>query len=784
MSTDDIDSINQGIRKLTEIIDELLRDRRSKIGSEPLPEMSAPVSNFDVSDIQPQMDKLTKFYDEYISKFRSTLKKSGEEGKQMDREFIDQYNRLKVFFTTLRGVDRDMSKDLRDQFNTQAGSAVQSMGVILESFKNTLRVWARGRYVDKAEAEDKDRVLGKIIGRNIEIVQGKEKRQFGPFFRIYDPRSTNGDVFYGNSERKCKPAIPGKSELCNLSENLMRGDNVVVIALGASGSGKTHTLIGQFNERGQIVDPGVIILLIETLLDKKATVELACISELCLDKFGVHGGSVRMQYKTKYFVGNDSSSKVRFRDYYKHKAPFQGKIDEIKPPLGSGFKITGEGPGNETVKNEFKTEFINLTNIINNYRMKNGTVADTPLNDQSSRSGLEFQFVINPGTPKEAHLLLVDMPGRENPYELTNLLVNTNLKYTANMVEERFSRILLEKFSLFVQKWDDVLEKVGNLVPKIVNVRRQGNEQAATLLRKYNITEDGVPKEVNMDLISFNVKVYRKHYPTTRSGADLPNLGLRYIKNLNSFIADVKRHFREHPAIITEAERIKPLGLLDYTSSFSTVLHNSLKDFENDQDYTNFLRWGSLLAQSLFVNELINHLIRSVLESQSDHKLKKLQEGGGHTTHMWTSISESLSNNRSWAMNKFRYDHSPLGTLIGAYQKGEGGMSRTKLNAIVTYSGKADDVKRDEGTLGVAALLSGMTTDHGVVDNWFEGSDSSVGVRHVRSVELLSPRAERPSSVRRGVAAQRSVPSIGRGPDATVGVLGPRRQIRGRVFIF
>lgn len=150
--------------------------------------------------------------------------------------------------------DKESAKSAKTSSTmTTAGASARA-----DAFEISIKVIVRVRPYNEREMQDNHRTVIEVVDDKMLIFDPKEKQ--APFFfhnvaqkgrdmlkkqnkqlqfifdRVFDSTSTNNDVFEGSTK--------------NLISNLLDGYNCSVFAYGATGAGKTHTMLGNKEDRG------------------------------------------------------------------------------------------------------------------------------------------------------------------------------------------------------------------------------------------------------------------------------------------------------------------------------------------------------------------------------------------------------------------------------------------------------------------------------------------------------------------------------------------------------
>jgi hypothetical protein len=227
--------------------------------------------------------------------------------------------------------------------------------------------------------------------------QGGDRRtyQYGPFTKIYEPSMTSRDI---SQDKTFVDAVENK---------LRRGEAVTVIGYGASGSGKTTTLVyAKHNEQ-----PGLLAHVANRLIKPSGNVSGYTSCEVIiyeLDADGTPKGQCRaiskdsQQTLTRRVLDKDGIAKT-------YDIPYTG-CNEAKP-----FSYTIQG---DTWVSSANSNTLLEREIVEYIDTKRNT-APTPNNPQSSRSHVICVLTFYKGAVKavgDAVFIVCDFAGVENTF--------------------------------------------------------------------------------------------------------------------------------------------------------------------------------------------------------------------------------------------------------------------------------------------------------------------------------------------------------------------------------
>jgi chromosome segregation ATPase len=298
---------------------------------------------------------------------------------------------------------------------------------IYEDLSGAVRVYIRIKPLLGSEQKSKTVYMQVVDNKKqrtirLDCTQSTESRYklsdvFGEFYGIFDETYSNLDVFTGvenslstsnltvdfdNIQESSESASPG---LYSAFKQVEDGYSIVIFGYGASGSGKTFTLLGT---NGM---PGLI-----------------------------HYGFANMQgvrqIKLKYL----------FEQYYNavnvNFAKLRGKIYNLirEVPQMRGFSLNMNDDFSKRVPSSIKLENLKvedlyiLTDIIEKYRIEKGRIKKTPNNPVSSRSHLYFVFEVTFDTGKTGYVTFVDTAGRESPIDIFQTFIDKNKTKLASVM--------------------------------------------------------------------------------------------------------------------------------------------------------------------------------------------------------------------------------------------------------------------------------------------------------------------------------------------------------------
>lgn len=296
----------------------------------------------------------------------------------------DQINQRNIFF---------YMKDKGIDYDEDGGFATQKLPLYLLTRNDTKK------YYDNE---------GKLIendGKTIQRTPFTDLYSFGPFHKIFEG-STNEAVGKNMSEVMTK---------------LEKKENVFVMGYGASGAGKTSTLI-EFQPPGQDVPtPGALVYTLDNLAE---TYQMTNASLQVTELF--QGGTIE-----KFEAPIDIIYKEK-----KWKVDSQGNYNSIDTRTIAGYEVTDFLPHDVTNIEAGSLVSTILSQLVNKSRLSRGTVN----NPQSSRSHIMIDIHFKDGP----HLFVGDFAGVEQKF---------NFEYISRREDKLYNSIrgLLTAISIVFQ---------------------------------------------------------------------------------------------------------------------------------------------------------------------------------------------------------------------------------------------------------------------------------------------------------------------------------------------
>jgi DNA repair exonuclease SbcCD ATPase subunit len=309
----------------------------------------------------------------------------------------------------------------------------------LEVFTDSVRVYIRinkGK-VDKYQQQyqDPDEVSVLTDGQNIRVTdiidlfsyncKLEEDKIYDNFYTVYPPELNNQQIFENTGNAVMEPMNTVFNEL-----NI--GYNIIIFGYGYSGSGKTHTLFGNQNELGIIqqalngLDPSIVKVVIEDIYD--------LYGELYT---GQHVEQIKNKPKVIHEGIRDSKMHTP-EDFKRNKNKFLFHTPDTSD-------INNEHIGKEITSSNIN----NIMDKINSNRRDYGLILPTKNNPESSRSHLFVTFNITLKGGGNSKLTVVDTAGIEDPFDLFKVMLP---KYSH---ENRFNYYFIP--ALFAYDFDHLI---------------------------------------------------------------------------------------------------------------------------------------------------------------------------------------------------------------------------------------------------------------------------------------------------------------------------------------
>lgn len=317
--------------------------------------------------------------------------------------------------TTQNKVPKEFCNELTnilEYWNTNLSSYRQQENMltnIYEDLSGAVRVYIRIKPLIGSENESKTILLNprqKQVNLRCTSPNNQMDTSFGEFYGVFDETFTNENVFTGISSSSGNLKIDNL-ELINSSDSISPGlynvfkqvedgYSIVLFGYGASGSGKSFSLLGS---RGT---PGLLHYGLSNL-ENIETIKLKYLFEQYMSAVDINFATVRGK------IHNLIREVPQMRQYSKNESvefsktiPFGMNLDNIKV-----------------------NDLYILTDVIDKYRQSMGRIKRTPNNPVSSRSHLYFVFEVKFSTGKTGYVTIVDTAGRESPIDIFNTFIDT-----------------------------------------------------------------------------------------------------------------------------------------------------------------------------------------------------------------------------------------------------------------------------------------------------------------------------------------------------------------------
>ncbi|NBU33771.1 hypothetical protein EB118_01960 [bacterium] len=288
---------------------------------------------------------------------------------------------------------------------------------IYEDLSGAVRVYIRIKPLLGLEQRNRTVSIesnGGIQQKRVKITCGTREESFGEFYGVFDQSFTNKDVYTGieNSEsvvtaldnsathidvdsivQSQDTVSPG---LWSTIRQVEDGYSVVIFGYGASGSGKTMTLLGN----GKI--PGLIHFARSNLR-------------------GVRSFKLKYLFEQYYSLINFNFKKITGKIH-----TLVGKIPQLEQfTYAENNQFAADLKSAIDLDDIKESDLFGLTRITDNYRKRNLRVAKTPNNPESSRSHLYMVFEVTFENDTRGYITFVDTAGRESPTDIFNTFIDS-----------------------------------------------------------------------------------------------------------------------------------------------------------------------------------------------------------------------------------------------------------------------------------------------------------------------------------------------------------------------
>ncbi|NBP13160.1 hypothetical protein EBU95_02045 [bacterium] len=331
---------------------------------------------------------------------------------KVPKSFCDELSSLVTYWDTNKLEFREQDRILTN---------------IYEDLSGAVRVYVRIKPLLGLDQRNRTVTIETPL-KKVKLICGGRQESYGEFYGVFDQSFSNMDVYTGieNSESVLESPInvdaivesqdtvsPG---LYSTIRQVEDGYSVVIFGYGASGAGKTMTLVGN----GKI--PGLLHYARSNLR-------------------GVTSFRLRYMFEQYHSLVNFNFRKVA------------GKIHTLVgtiPRLDRAF-IADETSQFSTeiarlnLDNLVYQDLFTLTRITDNYRKQKMRIAKTPNNPESSRSHLYMVFEVTFETGKTGYITFVDTAGRESPVDIFNTFIDSSKSSLESIMAPSGGEQLIEK---------------------------------------------------------------------------------------------------------------------------------------------------------------------------------------------------------------------------------------------------------------------------------------------------------------------------------------------------
>jgi hypothetical protein len=245
---------------------------------------------------------------------------------------------------------------------------------------------------------------------NVPEIKHNIRKEFGEFYGVFDESFTNDEVYTGVEGFKVdfktykidiediiensETVSPG---LYSTFQQVEDGYSIVIFGYGASGSGKSYTLLGSK------ATPGLVHYGLSNLRNVK---------------------NIRLKYLFEQYFGavdlNFAKVRGKIHNLIREIPQMREYAKDERNDFGQNI------PEDLNLENIRVPDLYRLTGIIEKYRLERGRIKKTPNNPESSRSHLYFVFEIDFDTGKTGYVTIVDTAGRESPLEIYDTFIDSS----------------------------------------------------------------------------------------------------------------------------------------------------------------------------------------------------------------------------------------------------------------------------------------------------------------------------------------------------------------------
>ena len=386
---DDIFSSNKGMESLGDELKKTIKQDYEKVKSE----ITKHINFLNLS--------------EYIKSSNFELLKDKSTRSKVPESFCSDISNLLQYWEANKKIYREQDFKLTN---------------IYEDLSGAVRIYVRIKPLIGSEIKKQVVSLKTVENKKIKYLnvdcsansdtKYKDPRTFGEFFGIFEKDYTNLDVFTGvrgsvTIEKTLKvdfDKIIESSEsispgLYHSFKQIEDGYSIVLFGYGSSGSGKTHSLLGDK------ITPGVLHYGLANL-ENVSNIKVKNIFELYCNV-----------NKTNYNNRQVSGSIYNLVNSISELKEFQkDESSDFKSKLPNYINLTN-------LKVENLSE---LTSVIDSYRVNKNRIRKTPNNPESSRSHLYCVFEIKFTNGKTGYVTIVDTAGRESPMDIFNMFIDSS----------------------------------------------------------------------------------------------------------------------------------------------------------------------------------------------------------------------------------------------------------------------------------------------------------------------------------------------------------------------
>ena len=420
--------------------------------------------------VKASIEKHIKFLDleRYVKSEEFVYLKSKATRNKVSKSFCDELTAILDYWNENKAEYREQDRQLTNIYEDLSGAVRVYIRI-----KPLIGVEQKSKTVSLQTIDTKKQKSIIIDCTAVKNIKNNVKRTFGEFYGVFEESFSNLDVYTGienskavdNSLKVDVDNIIESSEtvspgLYNAFKQVEDGYSIVVFGYGLSGSGKSFTLLGA---KGI---PGLI-----------------------------HYGLANLQGVSKIKL------KYLFEQYYSavdvNFGTIRGKIHNLVrevPQLNDSNLSKNENaefakgvPSSLNLENLSVEDLYALTDVIEQYRIQQKRIKQTPNNPVSSRSHLYFVFEVTFDTGKTGYVTIVDTAGRESPIDIYNTFIETGKTQLASIMSPAGGEPLIEK------------------------TKREGLEPTYTPRHIFEVLKEGfyINESINHLVYFFNKKNYK-----------------------------------------------------------------------------------------------------------------------------------------------------------------------------------------------------------------------------------------------------------------------------------